>query len=202
MIRSRESLFALLLAAIWLPRLLGEPASGLELIKLHNGINEIDLDGTGQRATVVLAHRENFNAHSFEVTTIYVRARLEKGAPGQWQIVHREHRGENEAGDLALLTSGGADCVLHDFRLLRDGAHRSAALIVADREPGESFADAEPVTFTFYKLARNTDEEIGRGLVYFKYEREMKSKTPYCDVEKAFQAELGIGMDKKGMARD
>lgn len=137
--RLRECSFALLLVVTGPSRLPGDTTTGLELIKLHNGINDVDL---------------------------------------------------------------GADCVLHDFRLFRDRAHHSAVLIMADRKPGANFADAQQVTFTFYRLARNRDEQIGRGIFYFKYDRDVKSKAPYCDVGKAFQAELGIGMDKKGAARD
>jgi hypothetical protein len=127
---------------------------------------------------------------------------MDRDQPSQLQIVHREGHGAEKQDDLTLQTSGGADCVLHDFRLLRDAAHHTAVLIAADRKLGETYADSQPVTFIFYKLAKNTGEEIGRGVVYFKYDHETTSKQPYCDVGKAFQIELGIGADKEGVSRD
>jgi hypothetical protein len=53
------------------------PALAIELndytvVKLHRGMNNVELGVTGQHATVVVGHRANWNAHSFDVTTIYL----------------------------------------------------------------------------------------------------------------------------------
>ena len=44
----------------------------LKLVPLRLGANVVKLDGEGLTATVMIARRDNFNAHSFAVTTIYV----------------------------------------------------------------------------------------------------------------------------------
>ncbi|HWZ62849.1 MAG TPA: hypothetical protein VNX02_07505 [Steroidobacteraceae bacterium] len=94
------------------------------VVKLHRGINNVDLGGTGEHATVVVGHRENCNAHSFEVTTIY----LPGGSAADLDIVGLW---EDQKESLYLTTSGGADCTLHDFRLLRSVRGAAAALVVA-----------------------------------------------------------------------
>jgi hypothetical protein len=44
---------------------------GYSVVKLHRGINPVDVGVNGQSATVVIGRRENFNAHGFEVVTFY-----------------------------------------------------------------------------------------------------------------------------------
>src|SRR5579863_4293405 len=68
------------------------PALAIDLhdytdVKLHRGINEVDLGVAGEHATVVVGHRANFNAHSFDVATIYMR-------------------GDSPAADLDIVGSG------------------------------------------------------------------------------------------------
>jgi hypothetical protein len=113
--------------------LAGVPALAIDLqdyaaVKLHRGINNVELGVAGQHATVVVGHRANWNAHSFDVTTIY----LSGGSPasgfdivGVW---------DDQKESLYLSTSGGADCLLHDFRLLRSVRGAPPAVVVADRQ--------------------------------------------------------------------
>ncbi len=44
----------------------------LTLVRLHGGVNAIDLNADGREDAVVVANRENFNAHGFEMTTVYL----------------------------------------------------------------------------------------------------------------------------------
>ena len=162
----------------------------LKVIPLQNGVNAVDLDGAGTPAVIVLARRDNFNAHSFEVTTIYATLKTSGEDVSEWKIIPAMPKTGKE--QLQLVTSGGADCVLHDFRLLTDNVHHSAVLIVADRKFGKNFADKQPVTFDLYRLTRNQQELPGAPALYFKFEKQWKSGKSYADVNDAFQAELGI----------
>ena len=140
----------------------------------------------------VLAHRENFNAHSFEVLTLYLKS---GPAPGTWHLVPVFDRDRER---LELTISGGADCLLHDFRLVREGKGHPLRLLVADRALDASFADADAVTFTSYVLRINREETPGSPRFFFERERQFPAKARYCDVGEAFRRELGLGDWRKG----
>jgi hypothetical protein len=157
-----------------------------EVVKLHRGTNDVDLGVAGQHATVVVGHRANWNAHSFDVTTLY----LSSGLPvagldivGVW---------DDQKESLYLTTSGGADCLLHDFRLLRSIRGAPPALVVADRQLGESFAANASVTFRFYTLMHNVAGLPGEPTFYFKLVETRRARSAYCDVGAALHDELGL----------
>jgi len=179
----------------------GEPKldEHLKLIPLQNGMNSVDLDGAGLPATIVVGRRDNFNAHSFVVTTIYATLKAAGEDSSEWKIIPIQREGGEEL--LHLQTSGGADCVLRDFRILADAAHHSALLITAERKFGASFADEQPVTFETYRLTRNEEGIPGAAALYFKFEKRWSSAKSYCDVNEAFQAELGLADGKKAVGR-
>lgn len=152
---------------------------------LANGLNPIALTATPLPAWGVLARRENFNAHGFDVLTLYIAA----GEPSQWQIVPAfDEKGEH----LTLMASGGADCLLHDFRLLSPSAAGDALLILADRDLGDSFASPAPVQFRFFRLRQNAEGLPGRPAYYFEFDRAQRATKPYCDVGDALRSELGV----------
>jgi len=151
-------------------------------VLIRNGPNKIDFAGDGSHGLIVKAHRENGNAHSFEAVSFYLLVE------DSWNIVPI---GWGEGEQDMLRIAGGADCVLHDFRLLPGGKDQPATLILADREIGESFADTRDVTFTWYSLVHNLHDQDPLGPnYYFQKSRTETSKKPYCDVEEAFKEEL------------
>jgi hypothetical protein len=157
-------------------------------ISIRNGINRFVLDGNEFLA--FRAWRENFNAHGFDVVTLYVRD------GDQWNLVPLFGSVEDkEDTEHDLLTvSGGADCVLHDFRLLNGTATQPARIILADREITKSYADADTVHFTYYELAKNDAGNFGRPALYFKKLKASVAKEKYCDVNDAFNKELHLGV--------
>jgi hypothetical protein len=161
-------------------------AGDAAVIPLAYGSNLINFGADGEAGMAVLGHRDNGNAHGFDVLTLY----LKRAHEGAWQIVS-VFDGEKE--QLTLTAAGGADCVLHDFRLIRTAPHDSAELVVADRDAGASFADAAPVRFKFYQLRRSSQGDVGRPLYFFELVRRTVSRTAHCDVGEAFSQELGIG---------
>ena len=112
--------------------------------------------------------------------------------PKQWQIVPFENAeiGLHWKNDLEV--SGGADCQLHTFRLLRVLKDNAAYVLIADRAPGHSFADSETVTFSYFKLTFNVDGLPGLPTAYFKLVQTENAPKKYCDVNKAIKAELAL----------
>jgi hypothetical protein len=108
----------------------------------------------------------------------------------QWDVVPVMKKKEEE---LEVTISGGADCILHDFRLLAGSGKTAASLILADRELIKGYGESETVRFTYFSLGTNSAGVPGVPRYYFKQSRVVKSKTKYCDVGEAFQKELGIG---------
>ena len=161
----------------------------LTVVALSNGLNHVDLTGDGVQDLVILAHRENFNAHSFEVASFYVFVDGQEGAQPALHIVPFQNTGKES---FEMFVSGGADCILHDFRLVYGAQQVSASLIMADRDFGNGFWDSQPVTFTYYELKRNVENEIGAGLYSFELSRIVRSTSEYCDVGEAFEQELDL----------
>jgi hypothetical protein len=160
-----------------------------DVIRFGNGTTSVDILGDGSAAHVVTGTRQNFNAHGYDAVSFYVEAATNSNGKA-WNIIPVVD-GTDEK--LSLTVSGGADCLLHDLRLVRMPGERYARLVVADRELGESFADAAEVTFTFYDLMTNRDGEPGRPLYYFTKARVSKASRAYCDVGEALSKELGLG---------
>jgi hypothetical protein len=157
------------------------------VFKLAYGVTRLEhMAGTAD-GTVVLSRRENGNAHGFDVVSFYVDAPSE-GDEGDRLSILPIFKDDQEK--LELTVGGGADCLLHDFRLVR-GAE-GTYLLVATREFGDSYVDARPVTFDRYELEHNAAGEVGRPAYYFEWRAATASKLRYCDVGDAFKHELGL----------
>lgn len=168
-----------------------------KVVQLAYGINAVSFGPVGTQGTVVLGWRENFNAHGFGIGTFYLKApkdAVPTGFPNDDVLglvtVWDDAKDSKEA--LTVTTSGGADCVLHDFRLLISTQHKPSLLVLADREMGETFVDKERVTFKTYTLMQNTEAMPGTPTFYFDLTDQRAAKLKYCDVEMAFQNELGL----------
>jgi hypothetical protein len=160
-----------------------------DVIRFGNGTTQVDILGDGSAGQVIVGTRQNFNAHGFDVVAFYVKAVTNSDGTA-WNIIPVIDGSDEK---LSLAVSGGADCLLHDVRLVRTTGERYATLVVADRELGESFGDAAEVTFTFYGLMKNEDGEPGRPLYYFSKARVSKASRAYCDVGEALAKELKLG---------
>jgi hypothetical protein len=160
------------------------------LVLVPHGIHRLKLDG--QVLLAVRARRENYNAHSFDVLSFYTG---EPGRPADMlnlvPIFGAEQGKEKER--YAITVSGGADCLLQDFRLVQASARQPARLVIAERDFGASFVAPGTVHFTYYALTRNTDQSPGRPALYFQASARTDSKQAYCDVNEAFDRELHLG---------
>lgn len=170
-------------------------SAGPQVVLLANGPNALTLAGQGAEVMVVLAHRENFNAHSFEIASFFIRDADTAGRKSPWNAITLF---DAEDERFVLTVSGGADCVLHDFRLLSDPGAGTLTLVKADRPLGDGFAEPNDVSFSFYELRTNKTGEIGRPQYFFERTRVRKAAKKYCDVGDALQAELGLDDYRKG----
>ena len=164
------------------------------LVKLSYGTNQVDFNNDKKKDLVVLARRENFNAHGFDVVSFYSEQPQDGNKAKTLGIVPIFDKG-NEKSTFGV--SGGADCVLNDFRLLKPKRGNQTLLIIANRKMSESFFEENSVTFTYYKLEDNSSGEIGFPFSYFKLSEVRQSKANYCDVNEAFSTELGLGNYRK-----
>jgi hypothetical protein len=180
----------LAVALAWLP---AHAASyrDAQVIPLHNGFNTITLGG--HPATLVLTWRENYNAHGFAVATMYARGLGQSDEHATWQVVPVFQRPDATPIELdALTASGGADCLLHSFRLFTLPHDARTWLAIARRGMGQSYIDRMPVHFDIYRTVQNDDGDVGSPPLSFVYDHSQSSRQPYCDVDQAFEHELGL----------
>ena len=158
------------------------------VVPVVNGVTKVSLDGVD--VTVVRALRENYNVHSFDVVSFYTGSLVDKKQ--RLGIVPIFSKDRDELHEITI--GGGADCNLNDFRLVKGSGQRPARLVVAHRDMGESYADAQTVHFIVYEMKRNDDPESdGDPPVSFQEKLRVKSKQKYCDVNDAFDKELHLG---------
>ncbi len=159
------------------------------VVKLSYGANPVDINNDGINDLVFLARRENFNAHGFDVVTFYIQTPRKDKVIKPWNIVPLFK--ENKES-LTFGVSGGADCVLNDFRFLKPKKGTQSLLIRAERDTLASFYEDNTVNFHYYAFEENSEGEPGVPLVFFKFQKTIKSKHKYCDVNQAFRSELGL----------
>ena len=155
-------------------------ASGESLTRPGNGLTEMHLVGDGTPGMMVIGRRENFNAHSFDVVSLFIRL------DDQWQLVP-VYDADRERD--SFTSSGGADCLLHDFRFVRHHVKAPLELVIADRDYRDSFLAVRPVVFRLYELTRNATSEPGAPMWSFRLRSTRTSAKSYCDVGDAFAHE-------------
>lgn len=174
--RTASVLLALVMGTAW--------AASDRPVPINNGINTLKILGTDFQ--VFRAWRENYNAHGFDVVTFYSRNN------DTWGLVplFDESKGNEK---LELTAGGGADCRLQDFRMLVSPDGSAAQLLVAKRDPGNSYLDPEAVHFVYYELKKNEESLPGAPLFFFQTTKRVDSKAAYCDVNDAINNELHLG---------
>jgi hypothetical protein len=158
-------------------------AADPQLILINNGINEFVLGD--HKMMAVRSWRDNGNAHGFDVVSFY-----ETGE--QLNLVPLFSSG-NDKEKYQLTVSGGADCVLHDFRLLKAAGKKPAQLIIADRDLSESYLEDNTVHFTYYDLVEGDRGAVGAPPLSFVATKNSVARHKFCDVNDAFDKELRLG---------
>jgi hypothetical protein len=164
------------------------------VLPFRNGLNRIDLLGTGQPGEIIVSRRGNGNAHGHSIVMFQVLAPAVSDGSNRrmWQVVpFFGGRDDSEIGEELFRTSEGADCTLRDLRVVRRGHGHPVEVVIGSRDFGRSFADSAAVHFDFYELQANT-EPLGPTYL-FRHVRTVGAKGTYCDVDDAFDRELGLG---------
>ena len=173
------------------------PFAGMVLVMLHEGSNELYLEGTRVLDLVFRAWRENGNAHGFNLTTFYRHAHYDADrfspASDRWEVVPFFDSSPPKELD-SYRSFMGADCVLEDLFLMRPAPATSkpTMAVIARREFGDTFLSTMPVSFDIYELKKEP-VTAGRPEVFFENVRTAMSKGKYCDVADAMNREFGVG---------
>ena len=163
----------------------------MQVVRLLDGVNHVDLNGDGLRDLVVLAWHDKANAHGFDIFTFYLAHTPHPPIIRAWLALPLSDSSSNE--DEYYRTAMGADCILSDIRVLRSSQPKAPVqLVTASRDYGESYVDSMPVTFTVYRFVTDT-EHVPSAPYYFQAVRTIRSHGKYCDVNDAFARELGLG---------
>ena len=167
----------------------GAPHPSVVAQLLSNGENQVDLDGDGMKELVLVARRDDFDAHGYDRVTF---VRRDVAVRDQWHIIpFFDAEGRHE--DDSVRTSGGADCVLQSLSLIAPRSiGKAMRLLVAQREFGSSYFDRRPVTFTFYELMMNSEGLPGWPRSYWQATQTVRSKEVYCDADDALEKEFGL----------
>jgi len=155
--------------------------------ELAYGITRLEHFAGEADGLVVMSRRENGNGHGFDVASFYVENAAGAQDEARLSILPLFKKDEEK---LELTVGGGADCLLHDFRLTH--AAGGVYLIVATREYGDTYVDERPVTFDRYELEHNATGDVGRPPYYFEWKKASTSQKRYCDVGDAFKQDLGL----------
>ena len=167
---------------------------GCEVIGLRNGVNEIDINGDGLKDLIVIRWRENYNAHGFDIVTFYLQFKSDVRPKDKWRLVpFFNETGVSEKTDFS--TEMGADCILCDIRVVRPASPKKApvTIVIGVRDFGESYAEKASVTFIVYELRYNKEGDPGKPPYYFQRTKTIPGRNKYCDINDAFQKELGLG---------
>lgn len=166
----------------------------MKVIELRNGPNEIDIDGDGVKDVIFIAWRENYNAHGFDMFTFYRRDKESTRAEGKWSLVPF-FNDKGVPDKTSYSTVMGADCVLSDIRVVRPASSKMApvTIVIGVRDFGNSYADEAPVKFLLYTLKRNKEGIAGEPPNYFQHAKVIVGQKNYCDINEAFEKELGLG---------
>ncbi|HEY2987838.1 MAG TPA: hypothetical protein VGL11_08930 [Candidatus Binatia bacterium] len=169
-----------------------EDFSKMSVISLAAGPNEVDLDGDGRNELIFLTRREGVDNRKYNQISFF---RATDKADAKWQLITLyDSKGAFVADNVR--SSEAPDCVLRDFRVLRSSAEKNApvVIIIGEREFGQGFADTTPVRFVVYRL----DKKVAAGMttIVLREDRVIQGKEKYCDMEKAFLSELGVGPAK------
>jgi len=166
------------------------PFSQMEVLQISEGPNSLELNGAAPIDLVLRGWVENYNAHGFHYFTFFVQYPDSEDGRTRWDLVPFV---TGDRMDKGLSTSGGADCKLHDLRVLWPRSDpRSVTIVVADRDLGRSYADTERVVFSVYEVQQNVTGTPGTPGIAFYRTRTIVARARYCDVNDAFAAELSI----------
>lgn len=195
LLRLMGALCALVAAAN--PGLSAEKSDSVALghvVPLSNGPNSANLLGDATKAEVFVSRRGNGNAHGFSTGAFYlfVKTQEHDDLPTWLLVPFFGGPDDSVSGREIFLTPEGASCTLRDIRLI-ESRGKPATVVVGLRELGETFADPAPVHFDYYHVVHDKEAAPGRPEYYLEHVKNITARQSYCDVNIAFDRELGLG---------
>lgn len=168
----------------------------IEPLSLHYGVNEIPAFlPDGRPATIVMAHRENGNAHAYNVYVIYALAAKGHGAyPGVPEIIDLQPQA-GAPSDVIRDEPFDGEAEIGALRFVRERVegHPSIALVRARRlfGTGMPLTDPAPVELTVWRVDGPSDF-AGRTSYVFREAGKTVTERRYCNATSALHTEFGI----------
>jgi hypothetical protein len=167
--------------------------SGVAPIPLHAGLNTIpNFAGDGRAAQIVLAWRDNGNAHGYDTFTIMVEGR--KGGRN-WNAVGIEH-GDRFTDSVRDEPFDG-EYMVGSVRFLHAqiGGRRTTLMVMANRQVVNSYVEPALTRIEIFAL-RKSGGIPGTTPDYFARIGQRQTSMRYCNAEMALQTELRIPVRK------
>jgi hypothetical protein len=160
-------------------------------IPLQSGINNIPrLTPDGRDGLIILAWRDNGNAHGYDVALVLTQG----GRGGPWNVVRRNGlAGQTDQGSDEITDEPhtGEDMV-KAFRFARGRVDGDSAtlLLTATRDTAESIPSPSRVIFDVYRL--DSAPDVGTTPDHFTPILHDRSASSYCNADLALSQRFGI----------
>ena len=187
---------AALLAGAWIALatpLAAQQVTDVTAIPLRAGVNRIEgFAPDGREAQVVLAWRENGNAHGYSLFMVML-----PGRPGgsDWNVVGLEQpEGDPAFQDVLRDQPHAGEDVVRAVRLARgrvDGRPATLVIIATRELNGEPYPSPAPVRFEVFALASGRGE-IGVTRDYFRRVSVQRLEQRSCNAELALSQRFGL----------
>lgn len=166
----------------------------VQAMALTSGVNRIShFAPDGRDGIVILAWRDNGNAHGYDLALVMIEPRQGAG----WNVVAIAPMDQeaSRVEDVLRDTPHTGDDAVRSFRFARGKVDGEAAtlLFIATRdvEAGASIPDPSFVTFEVYRLAQN-DGDVGLTRDFFDPIRRTRSSIRFCHAEMALFQAFGL----------
>jgi hypothetical protein len=158
-------------------------------IPLQTGVNRIaQFSSDGREARIVLAWRDNGNAHGYDVFLVLMPT---KRGGTDWNVVGLE-TGQSFSDEIRDAPHTGED-VATAVRFVRRGT--KPLVVMASRRIVESYPAPAETMIKVYEL-RRSDGVPGTTIDYFAVTRQWKARERYCNAELALHDEVGLPLRK------
>lgn len=170
----------------------------VEPLTLHDGVNEIpSFLPDGRAATIVMAHRDNGNAHGYDVYLVYASSGKPGGSsPAVPEIIDVEPAaGHGVSSDTIRDEPFDSEAGIGALRFVRErvGGRSSIALVQARRQvtTAARSTDPVPVELTVWRLDGPADLAGRTSYVLREASRSVTTRR-YCNATSALWTEWGV----------
>jgi hypothetical protein len=178
------------------PRFMFDPK---DVVPIKAGITKFDIDGDGLEDFVVKSLRNNNTAHRQSIYTFYRTCKYKDDNDPCWdnkiETIFIVHDRNDDTPYESYWTRVGISGILNDIRVIKDKKNGRHLIVKAKRDYKESYAKANIVRFTIYRLYLYQDDKESIQYMpsaFWIEDGVYISKGVYVDVGEAFLLELGL----------